>query len=262
MKKHLLVAVALSALISAFPAFAQSTGFGDGIPLQLAVKRIVPPGMEVELAAGVDGSKRVSWSEKSSWKEALEQGLQGSGYTYSVSGGKVTIAASPVQVASAPAAETAKPAAAPSRPQSNGSGNRRPSKPRSPSKPAAAAPTVNIPVVPGAGFVLIPESGPKQGGEGWQEFDGQPQAAEWVVASGQDLHAILEEWAAKSGWRLVWESEYTYSLTGAAVFRGDFVTASTELLRSMQDVRPVPTASFYQGNKVLVIANNGLDEAN
>lgn len=261
MKKHLFVAVALSALISmSSVASAQDAGFGDGIPLQMAVKRIVPAGMEVSLAAGVDGSKRVSWTGEGGWRQALEQAMAGTGYTYSVNNGKVVITAAPVQVAStasAPKPEAAAETAAPRRAQSN-----KPSAPARPRKPAASsAPTqtVNVPVVPGAGFVLIPEGGAGHGGNGGQEA---APAADWVVVAGMDLHDILDQWATKSGWRLVWESEYSYSLTSAAAFRGDFVTASTELLRSMQDVRPVPTATFFQGNKVLVIANNGLDEAN
>lgn len=266
MKNKFVAIAALAAFLSTSVAFAQDVGFGEGIPLQMAVKRIVPEGMDVSLGAGVDGAKRVSWTGEGGWRQALEQAIEGTGYVYAVNDGKVVITAAPSRTAVAAtetAAPAARPAATPPRPQNNSAAPRPSTPAAAPARPAAA-PVASIPVVPGAGFVLIPETGAAaSGGEGWQTYEqAAPAAPEWVVASGQDLHGLLEDWTAKAGWRLVWESEYSYSLTSAARFQGDFITASTELLRSMQDVRPTPTATFHQGNKVLVIANDGLDEAN
>ena len=270
MKNKFVAIAALAAFLSTSVAFAQDVGFGEGIPLQMAVKRIVPEGMDVSLGDGVDGGKRVSWSGEGGWRQALEQAIEGTGYVYAVNDGKVVITAAPSRTTTAAAeapqttAPAARPAATPPRPQNNSSAPRASAPAAAPSRPAAA-PVASIPVVPGAGFVLIPENGATSAGsgEGWQTYEqAAPAAPEWIVASGQDLHGLLEDWTAKAGWRLVWESEYSYSLTSAARFQGDFITASTELLRSMQDVRPTPTATFHQGNKVLVIANDGLDEAN
>jgi len=270
MNKHLIAIAALAAILTGSSALAQDAGFGENIPLQMAAKRIVPDGMDVSLATGVDGSKRVSWNGDGGWRQALEQAIQGTGYVYTVNDGKVVISAAPVTKAPEPAVAqqantTPRPAAAPARPQNNTAAPRR-QVASAPATRPAAAPVASIPVVPGAGFVLIPESGVStQSGQSgdWKTYEATPAPApEWVVANGQDLRTVLEEWGEKAGWRIVWDSEYTYTLTSAARFQGDFLKAATELMRSMQNVRPTPTANFHQGNKVLVIANNGLDEAN
>lgn len=276
MKKKVMIIAAAMAAFSVLPAFGQDAGFGKDIPLQLAIKQIVPDDMSVNLASGVDGNVKVSWTGEGGWRKALEQAIAGTGYTYAVDGSKVTVTGAAVQTAAAPQPPAVQPSAAPAaprpaapaapRPQNNASSQ--PSRPAAPAAPRPVQQTASVPVVPGAGFVLIPESGPRPAAAGageWQTYGTAPAPApqaEWVVSSGASLHAVLEEWAQRADWTLVWESEYVYELTSSAKFSGDFVTAAAELLRSMQDVRPVVTAEFHQGNKVLVIANNNFDEAN
>jgi hypothetical protein len=127
-----------------------------------------------------------------------------------------------------------------------------------------------MPVVSGGGFVLIPDSlatsAQANQADGWKDYDSQrpttPVAPTWQVNAGDDLNFILTEWAAREGWRVQWESEYVYTLQSPARFSGDFVTAATELLRGMQDARPVVTAQFWEGNKMLVVGNGSLDEVN
>lgn len=244
--------------MSFVPAVAQDGGFGADIPLELALRQIVPAGTEVKLNDGVDSKVRVSWDGKGGWKKAVEQAAGSAGYVATMTDSGVTISRAGSTVKVADTKPQAKPAAAAPK-----------KKPAAPKKPAAA-PVVEVPVVSGAGFVLIPEGAPtgaNAGGKGggWTDYNGgpsKPAAQAWVVKPGDDLYATLSEWAEREGWRLVWESGYRYQMTSAAKFSGTFVAATTDLLRSMQEARPVITAQFYEGNKVLVVGNDGLDEAN
>lgn len=264
MKTRLLAVATLVSVLSLSPAFAQEPGgFGKNIPLELAVRQIVPEGTTVQLADGVDAKVRVSWDGASGWRKSLEQAVAGAGYVMAVADNKITISRAGAvieQVASVEAKPASGAAPKPAAPA-------KPSKPKKKPGPAAQPkPVVEMPVVSGGGFVLIPETVQTAKADGgWTEYDQQAETVrvpEWVVKPGDDLNATLSAWAEKEGWRLVWESEYIYELTSAAKFRGDFVTATTELLRSMQDARPVITAQFYQGNKVLVVGNGNLDEVN
>jgi hypothetical protein len=128
------------------------------------------------------------------------------------------------------------------------------------------------PSVPASGFVLVPvrEAAPSPSPQ-------PPSSGEWKVAggaggaapvrggfdalAGRSLSSVLQEWAEREGWRVEWKSTYQYTLTSSAHFGGGFVEASSELVRSMSGLRPQPTVSFYKGNKVVVVGNDGLDEA-
>ncbi len=145
----------------------------------------------------------------------------------------------------------------------------------------AAEPAVG-PSVSASGFVLVPAHVAKVVAvadadepheDGWKpvpKAEGRraaPVAAKAVAPpSGFDarkddnLATVLQDWAAREGWKVEWKSEYSYRLTTSARFQGDFVQATTELLRSMTEARPQPTAEFYRGNKVLVIDNGSRDE--
>lgn len=79
------------------------------------------------------------------------------------------------------------------------------------------------------------------------------QVRSWVVASGQTLHEVLQDWANKEGWDLVWGTEREYPIEASAVFKGRFVDVSSALVRNFGRATPVPYAKFYKGNRVLVI---------
>ena len=57
----------------------------------------------------------------------------------------------------------------------------------------------------------------------------------------------------RAGWRLVWNTNRNYNLTAGAMFRGRFADVSSALVRAFARARPAPIATFYKGNRVLVI---------
>ncbi len=84
------------------------------------------------------------------------------------------------------------------------------------------------------------------------------QVRSWVVASGQTLRDVLQNWSDKEGWDLVWATAREYPIEASAVFKGRFVDVASALVRNFGRATPVPYAKFYKGNRVLVIST--LDE--
>ncbi len=82
------------------------------------------------------------------------------------------------------------------------------------------------------------------------------QVRSWVVANGQTLREILQNWCDKEGWDLVWATSREYPIEASAVFKGRFVDVASALVRNFGRATPTPYAKFYKGNRVLVISTN------
>ena len=80
------------------------------------------------------------------------------------------------------------------------------------------------------------------------------QVRSWVVASGQTLRQVLQDWCNKEGWDLVWATSREYPIEASAVFKGRFVDVASALVRNFARATPIPYAKFYKGNRVLVIS--------
>ena len=79
------------------------------------------------------------------------------------------------------------------------------------------------------------------------------QVRSWVVASGQTLREVLQDWCDKEGWDLVWNTSREYPIQASAVFKGRFMDVSSALVRNFSRATPIPYAKFFKGNRVLVI---------
>ena len=75
----------------------------------------------------------------------------------------------------------------------------------------------------------------------------------WTAAAGRQLRAVLDDWAGRAGWTLVWQSDRDYPLEASASFTGDFTQAAQQLVAALAAVAPAPFANFYKGNRVLVV---------
>ena len=80
------------------------------------------------------------------------------------------------------------------------------------------------------------------------------QVRSWVVANGQTLREVLQNWCDKEGWDLVWTTPREYPIEASAVFKGRFVDVASALVRNFGRAIPIPYAKFYKGNRVLVIS--------
>ena len=80
------------------------------------------------------------------------------------------------------------------------------------------------------------------------------QVLSWVVANGQTLRGVLQNWCDKEGWDLVWTTPREYPIEASAVFKGRFVDVASALVRNFSRATPAPYAKFYKGNRVLVVS--------
>lgn len=76
---------------------------------------------------------------------------------------------------------------------------------------------------------------------------------DWLAEEGKTLKTLLTEWSDRAGWRLIWNSNRNYTLTAGAMFRGRFADVSSALIRAFARAKPAPIATFYKGNRVLVV---------
>lgn len=79
------------------------------------------------------------------------------------------------------------------------------------------------------------------------------QNKDWLAEEGQSLKELLTQWSEESGWRLIWKTNRNYTLNAGAMFRGNFADVASALVRAFARARPAPVATFYKGNRVLVI---------
>ena len=76
---------------------------------------------------------------------------------------------------------------------------------------------------------------------------------DWLAEEGATLKGLLSEWCERAGWRLIWNTNRNYTLSAGAMFRGRFADVSSALIRTFARARPAPLATFYKGNRVLVV---------
>lgn len=76
---------------------------------------------------------------------------------------------------------------------------------------------------------------------------------DWLAEEGKNLKTLLTEWSDRAGWRLIWNTNRNYTLTAGAMFRGRFADVSSALIRAFARAKPAPIATFYKGNRVLVV---------
>ena len=76
---------------------------------------------------------------------------------------------------------------------------------------------------------------------------------DWLAEEGQSLRDLLVQWSEEAGWRLIWKTNRNYTLNAGAMFRGNFADVASALVRAFARAKPAPVATFYKGNRVLVI---------
>lgn len=262
-------------------------GFGTNIPLSFAVRQIVPTGYLVNFDGGIDQSSRVSWSGGAEWREVLENlarakrlsvSYQGQLVRLSPSGGAVHATAAPASEGSrrvggllmvpyrspADIAVAAAPQPLPEPPPAAVSVASLP-------PPPPPAPPPQVAEAPAPAPEMTPAQAPAPRGRRAAAQAAQQPApqqvrapitgsATWRAQQGETLDQVMSDWAERAGWTLVFQSRLIYELQASADFEGDFVQAAATLIRSVR-ARPMPIATFYSGNRVLVISNSA-DGAN
>lgn len=85
------------------------------------------------------------------------------------------------------------------------------------------------------------------------QLAGEDPVEDWLAEEGSTLKGLLTDWSERAGWRLIWNSNRNYTLSAGAMFRGRFADVSSALIRTFARAKPAPVATFYKGNRVLVV---------
>lgn len=99
----------------------------------------------------------------------------------------------------------------------------------------------------------VPENYRQQPKSGENADEQKELTKDWLAEEGQSLKDLLTAWSEESGWRLIWKTNRNYTLNAGAMFRGNFADVASALVRAFARARPAPIATFYKGNRVLVI---------
>ncbi len=75
----------------------------------------------------------------------------------------------------------------------------------------------------------------------------------WEAQEGENLRELLTKWSAMSGWKLLWNTNRNYILSAGVMFKGKFADVSSALIRAFARARPAPIATYYKGNRVIVV---------
>lgn len=75
----------------------------------------------------------------------------------------------------------------------------------------------------------------------------------WDAQEGDTLRELLTKWSNLSGWKLLWNTNRNYTLSAGVMFKGKFTDVSSALIRAFARARPAPIATFYKGNRVIVV---------
>lgn len=85
------------------------------------------------------------------------------------------------------------------------------------------------------------------------EIDAEQPIEDWMAPEGTSLRSLLMDWSDRTGWKVIWKSDREYVLEAGAMFRGRYMDVTSALVRTFARARPAPIATFYKGNKVLVV---------
>ena len=223
----LLGGLALTLLATAVSAQPVETA-GRNVRLDAALPRIVPEGVTVRLEAPELGRRPITWNPGPEWRAVLGAALHRVGLRLREEGGAFVVEGPPLPLPPPPAS--------PSPPSGAEAAARR----RTPPASAAAAPRSPAPE----------RAAPAAAADG---------PGVWRARRGQTLDQVLAEWCERAGWTLVFNSALVYELQAGVELRGDFIDAAASLIGSIQ-ARPLPRATFWRGNRVLVVANSFEEE--
>ena len=75
----------------------------------------------------------------------------------------------------------------------------------------------------------------------------------WEANEGDNVRELITKWSNLAGWKLLWNTNRNYTLSAGVVFKGKFADVSSALIRAFARARPAPVATYYKGNRVIVV---------
>ncbi|MCL2468739.1 MAG: toxin co-regulated pilus biosynthesis Q family protein [Alphaproteobacteria bacterium] len=257
-------------------------GFGDNVPLSIALRQVLPQDVGFSVAQDVSLGTPVSWRGGAPWRQIMGDMLTPAGLSFREQGpivqviraGELPAVTQPLLPPPLPAPMARTPEMAPSfAPPANAPMAIVPSaenyaRPLPP--PPAAAPSMATGYFPAApaGMKPAPMAAPMPmpaiGGPAVPtNFVQTGTIDSWSAKRGDTLQNVLKNWAKRAGVEMNWKAEYDFPLEVGVSFTASFEEAVRNLLIGFQDAKPQPVAHMYNnpvvGQTVLVVEVRGND---
>lgn len=205
------------------------TGYGENLPLIIALRQIVPAEYQFAFAEGVDLSTPVSWDGGKSWTVLLDEVMKSVSLRAEINEKMVSIGTATPQDDMMMAAE------APAEPMSlDGSDMAMQPMPTEPATDES---------MPEPMYAAPPAHNQQQ-----PAMTAMSMGPSWSGERGDLLRDLLDDWSRQAGVELFWSSEYNYALEDSFQVSGTYEEAVRSILDEFKDANPRPYGRLHEGN--------------
>jgi len=225
-----------TASVDAAPGLAEAadiqadvvSGYGESLPLIIALRQIVPAEYQFAFAEGVDLSTPVSWEGGQAWTDLLDEVMKSVSLRAEINENIVSIGTAVAEELPMVAMDSTAPMALES---------------------TDASMAEDMPVMMAA---PQEEYTPVASAVAPQPDGAAPEMAmmapAWTGERGDLLRDLLEGWSQQAGVELFWSSEYNYALEDTFQVSGSYEEAVRSILDEFKDANPRPYGRLHEGN--------------
>jgi len=234
----------------ALSADAEVKGFADQVPLSVAIRQVLPPGVGFSVSQDVSLGTLVSWRGGPSWRTVMKDMLLPAGLAMKEEGATVRVVRA-MTLSDNGAGDTAKPMPL------------LPPVPAAGLSPIAPAGSAGPKLASASGYLMPPPGVVSSLAPSLRERVVPPSGGGdmWRASSGEMLKKVLEDWGRMAGVEVSWQAEYDYPIQASVSLSGSFESATRALLSGFQDAQPQPVGYLYNnqsvGQTVLVVQTRG-----
>ena len=223
---------------------SKASGDSRMMPIITAVRTVLPVKWQYSIQGTELRQKQVPYPKNIPWRKALMDMATATDSTVDINAKARLVTFTPKGMSSAPAlansaapSQSESPVVATALADAAATSKSAPAttKPETPATPKVE--TTSIPASPAVTIVAEPVSLP-----------------EWHLSQGS-LRTQLDVWANRASYQLVWNADTDLDMQSRATFRGNFISAVTQLFEGLHAAGFPLRATFYPPNNVLEVSD-------
>ena len=223
---------------------SKASGDSRMMPIITAVRTVIPVKWQYSIQGTKLRQKQVPYPQNVPWRKALMDIATATDSTVDINAKARLVTFTPKGMSSAPAlansaapSQSESPVVATALADAAATSKSAPAttKPETPATPKVE--TTSIPASPAVTIVAEPVSLP-----------------EWHLSQGS-LRTQLDVWANRASYQLVWNADTDLDMQSRATFRGNFISAVTQLFEGLHAAGFPLRATFYPSNNVLEVSD-------
>lgn len=78
----------------------------------------------------------------------------------------------------------------------------------------------------------------------------------WQLREGLPIHSQLQSWAEQSGWKLIWQPEFSWLAAADSTFHGDFSEAAEQVIEALFNEGQPVRIVMWQQNRVAEVVSH------